>query len=137
MKKVFITGAVLAVLCAMSVSCQKERLDEPQKMVMNNESVRIINYVVDDVESSVVLHNDTAWMLFLDNMFDLSRQGHSVTVYDVGAFQDNMATDETLTYVTTIKNEAVIWTSKKVEEGYRVTVIYNDSTGEYTCIATR
>ncbi len=137
MKKVFASVAILAVLCTMSVSCQKERLDEPQKVAMEDESVRIINYVVDDVESSVVFYNDTAWMLFLDDLFDLSRQGHSVTVYDVGAFQNNMVTDETLTYVTTIKNLAVLWTSKKIEEGYRVTVFYNNTTGEYTCIAIR
>ncbi len=138
MRKQLVSVALLAVLATMTASCQKEKLDEPQQSVTTeNSTVRSVCYSVDGVRHHVVLQNDDEWMLFMDSLIGLTTKGHRVTVFDEETSSNSLAAKETVTYVTKDREAATKWAAKKVEEGYDVTVTFNEDTGEFTCVAVR
>ena len=50
MKRNIISVALLAVLSAMAVSCQKENIIEPQIAIEEVSTVRIVSYTIDDIQ---------------------------------------------------------------------------------------
>ena len=137
MKTKIISVALLAVLSSMAVGCHKETLVEPQGSVAEVGTVRTVLYTIDGEEHRATLYGDEEWKTFIDNVIELSGQGHEINIVDENAAANGIATKEMQTYTTTNKDAAATWTAEKVDNGYHVTVVHNTTSGEYTCIATK
>jgi hypothetical protein len=135
MKKTFRTIALFAVLSLAATSCQKENVSNPAESV-NPVTMRIVTYNVDGVTTQVTLLGDEAWQDFLDWMFALAEEGHRVSFYQ-GTSQERVAAKEKLTFSTSSHQEAQNWAKEKMQQGYNVTVTFDDRTGIYTCTAER
>lgn len=46
-------------------------------------------------------------------------------------------TNETVTYVTKDHDEAHAWANAMMKQGYEVTIVFDDITHEYTCVAVK
>lgn len=78
---------------------------------------------------------DEEWSSFLDRMLALAEEGYTVQFW--GAGTPTYPSKEKITHTTTSQDEAKEWCRTKEEEGYRVTLTYNQATGVYTCIAVK
>ena len=138
MRKHFIPVALFAVLATMAVSCQKENVMDfaPETTVSEAGTVYTVQYAVDGVLHSITISNDSGWDAFMQTIFALSREGYEVRIVDENRPANGFSSKETQVYTTTNESNASTWTQKKVLGGYQVTVVYNQTTGEYTCIAT-
>ena len=70
-------------------------------------------------------------------LFALAREGYTVRVIDENTNLCETCAKEKVTYTTKNKNDAIAWSLEKINEGYDVTISFNQETGEYTCVATR
>lgn len=134
MKKLIGTTAFLAVIAMATTSCQKGDNDpfDSTGVIMSNLK---INYVANGLPHSVTLLNDDDWDLFFDNIFALAKDGYLVIVQGNGS--QSSITKETVTFTTTIEDEAKAWMKEKIGQGYSVSLEYDKSTGIYTCTATK
>lgn len=139
MRKHIIPVALFTVLATMAVSCQKENAMDiaPETVVSEAGTVYTVQYAVNGVLHSITISNDGEWDAFMQTVFALSREGYDVRIMDENRPANGFSTKETQVYTTTNESNASTWTQKKVLGGYQVTVVYNQNTGEYTCIATR
>ena len=139
MRKQFIPVALFAVLATMAVSCQKENVIDfaPETTISEAGTVYTVQYAVNGVLHSITISNDSEWDAFMQTVFALSREGYEVHIMDENRPANGLSTKETQVYTTTNESNASTWSKNKVYNGYQVTVVYNQTTGEYTCIATR
>ena len=139
MRKYVIPVALLAVLATMAISCQKENeMDFASETVISEAgTVYTVQYAVNGVLHAITISNDGEWDAFMQTIFALSREGYEVRIVDENRPANRSFAKETQVYTTTNESNASAWTQKKVLGGYQVTVVYNQATGEYTCIATR
>ena len=139
MKKNIITVALLAVLTTMAVSCQKEDADitsaNPSTVIAENDAVRSVVYTIDGVTYRLTLVGDQAWRDFLLRMFALAEEGRTVTFFNEEAASRVIPSKLVETFTTSNKEEAYQWAEKKGNEGYTVTVVFDQETGIYTCYA--
>ena len=139
MKKNIITVALLAVLTTMAVSCQKEDADitsaNPSTVIAENDTVRSVVYSIDGVTYRLTLVGDQAWHDFLSRMFALAEEGRTVTFRNEEAASRVIPSKLVETFTTSNKEEAYQWAEKKGNEGYTVTVVFDQETGIYTCYA--
>ena len=139
MKKNIITVALLAVLATMAVSCQKEDADitsaNPSTVIAENDAVRSVVYTIDGVTYRLTLVGDQAWRDFLLRMFALAEEGRTVTFRNEEAASRVIPSKLVETFTTSNKEEAYQWAEKKGNEGYTVTVVFDQETGIYTCYA--
>lgn len=96
-----------------------------------------VQYAVDGVLHTITISNDSELDAFMQTVFALSREGYEVHILDENRPANGLSTKETQVYTTTNESNASTWSRNKVYNGYQVTVVYNQTTGEYTCIATR
>lgn len=131
--------ALFAVLATMAVSCQKENVMDfvPETTASEVGTVYTMQYAVDGVLHSITISNDSEWDAFMLTIFALSREGSKINLMDENRPANGFLTKETQVYTSTNESNASTWTQEKVLGGYRVTVVYNQTTREYTCIATR
>ena len=126
--------AVLVLLGLAAAGCTKENVVE------DNVVVAIVtqstSYTVDGILYYANPQNDDEWSEFLDRMIALAEEGHAVQFWRNDNQRCNAA-KEVVTYTTTDVNKAKKWAAEKMEEGYVVSISYNQQTGEYTCIAVR
>ena len=134
MKKNLFFFALVAVLATMAVSCQKENNLDPQSTVAEIGSVRTVNYSIDGTVGQVVLYGENEWSNFLDKMMTLSLQGHNVN-FSINEYYTNIGAKETEVKTTTSSNEAKDWSDEKANQGYQVSVSYDNGNGQYTCVA--
>lgn len=137
MKKKIITIALLAILSASGVGCQKDTIEGQHPSAMANDSSRAISFSIDGIEYHTTINNNTEWQTFIDTLINLSYSGHRIIIADENASTNNPAAKETQTYTTTNKDDASKWSARKIDEGFRVSIMYDARTGEYICIATR
>ena len=137
MKKIIIPATLLAMLSLTTVSCQKENLTEPTASVVENSATRTIRYTVDGTAYRQVIHSDEDLDALMLTLFALAREGYTVRMMDDNTTICETSAKEVLTFTTTKEEEAIKWTKEKIHEGYAVTTIFNDETGEYTCIAVK
>lgn len=135
MKKIIIPIALLAVLSTISVGCQKEEITEPLFPILEVETIRAVHYIIDGKEYQVSIIGNNAWDDFIQNMCMLSYNGHEVFFYDANANQ--IESKETVTFSTKSESEAIAWCDKKFEEGYGITIKYDEKTNTYNCYAIR
>ena len=139
MKKTIISVALLAVLTSLAVSCQKEEADitsaTPSTVIAENDTLRTVVYTIDGVSYRLTLLGDEAWHDFLSRMFALAEEGHTVTFFNEEAASRVLPSKVVETYSTSDKDDAYPWAEKKGNEGYTVTVVFDEETGIYTCYA--
>ena len=138
MNKSIKTVALLAVLSVAAVGCQKETITvEPQTGVEASSTVYMVRYSVNGVMHTETLIGEQAWADFLQRMLALAEEGYRVTMSKSANTALYSESKEVVTYTTKDKKAAQLWITQKLEEGYEVTMDYNQQTGEYTCIAVR
>lgn len=137
MKKAFTTVALFAVLGTMAVSCQKENEFDRISVEAEQNAIYRVNYAVDGKTYHLTLIGDVAWHDFLNRMFALAEEGHIITFRIDNPSTQITSSKEVLTYTTTNHDDAYSWAEKKVNEGYEVTIKFNERTGEYTCTAVK
>lgn len=134
MKVNFKILALSLVLGTMAVGCQKEDLSND---VTGTEQVTIkVVYSVDGDLFSTELIGEGAWNDFVHQMLALAREGHRVTFSRNGSLATS-ATKEKVVFVTDNEDEAYKWINKMEAAGYTVSVVYDDESGQYTCIAIK
>lgn len=137
MKRTIITIALFAVLGTLAVSCQKENILGQNAVVAENGTMYTVSYTVDGVTHKITLVGEDAWHDFLHHMIALAEEGHRVSFRNEEAASNAAPTKETVTYTTTNHDDAYKWAEKKINEGYSVTIEYDDRTGIYTCTAIK
>ena len=135
MKKKLITVALIATLNVMAVSCQKETFFENENLVSAATGKYKIYYTVDGTRQMVELKNEQDLALFMDEMALLARRGHSISINNNSAI--TTAAKEKIIYTTQNHYDAVTWCAKMYQDGYTVTMDYDDNTKTYTCTATK
>lgn len=137
MSKTFISIALIAVLASMAVSCQKETIINQPAIVSESCATYTVQYTIDGVSRTVTLIGEDTWHDFLAHMFSLAEEGRVVSFRKVASTSNTAATKETITHTTDSKEEAYAWGEKMYDKGYAVSVIYDEKTGTYTCIARK
>ena len=124
----------LALFGCATVSCTKEELTEKPCAVVTSQSAA---YVVDGRLCYANPQTEEEWAAFLDRMFALAEKGHTVQFWRNGQRPQFASTKEVETFKTKNREEALKWVKDKEDQGYTVTMTFNQQTGEYTCIAIR
>lgn len=139
MKKHMISVALIAVLATMAVSCQKEDISTmaTETSVSDARTVYTVQYAVDGVLHSATIHNEAEEQALMQYLMALTREGKEVSIYDENAYNNSIATKDTQVHTTTSEENASTWSIGKTREGYKVTIVFNSDTSEYTCIAIR
>lgn len=137
MKQVIRVVALIAVLSTLSTGCQKEAYVEPTKAVSNEKETRNVFYSIDGIQGSMILNNDEEWRIFLNRMLAMSEEGHSVRFKLNGAASCTVLSKEVVTYTTSDHDAAFAWADKMAQDGYTVTIDYDDDKGVYNCIAIK
>ena len=121
-----------AVLCVLSVSCEKEKVTDGATIVATTYAA---TYIVDGQQYYDNPQTEEEWTVFIDRMLALAEEGYTVQFWRSGV--QASATKEKITFTTTNHAEAVEWCKQKKNEGYAVTISYDQGTGVYTCIAVK
>lgn len=138
MRKTFTTIALITVLGTMSVSCQKDDTVNPTNLVAeSNDTVYTVRYSVDGTSHTISLVGNKMWHEFLDHLFALAEEGHTVSFRNVEADSLVTPSKETITHSTSNKDEAFNWAEEMGNHGYTVTVIYDKETKKYICYAIK
>jgi hypothetical protein len=137
MRKTFTTIALFAVLGTLAVSCQKENIIDETNIVAENGSVYKVSYTVDGVTHQLTLVGDEAWHDFLNRMVALAEEGHEVTFRNEEAASRIVSTKETVTYTTPNHDDAINWVAKMADDGYTVTIIFDEENKVYNCYAIK
>ena len=134
MKIKFKNVALLAVLSMAAVSCQKEDV----LPIIGTEQTADSIYVVYSINGEVyhATLSESEWDAFMERMLALARDGYEVT-FSKNRTSLTSQSKEKVTFVTNSKEEAYSWSSAMIDKGYTVSITYNQSTGEYTCIAIK
>lgn len=124
--------ALLAVLAVTATGCTKENVEDNMGIVATTHSV---TYIVDGQQYYANPQTEEEWSLFLDRMFALTEEGRTVNFWRSDV--QTSSTKEKVTFTTTSLLDAKAWCKQKANEGYTVTMTYDQETGEYTCIAIK
>ena len=133
MKQTIRTIALFMALTVAASGCQKEMTTLQPEAVSITENT--VHYSADNLMGNASLQTDADWDEFITRMFALAREGYEVTVYS-GSTSSAM-TKETVTYVTDDENDAKNWAIMMIKDGYNVTILFDEETGAWTCIAVK
>ena len=136
MKTSFKSVALFMVLSLVAVSCQKEDVSNAPVVAGQEETAINVVYSIDGTIYHTVLNGEEAWFDFINQMLALAREGYEVTFSRNGSLVSSL-TKEKVTYVTNDEDDANKWANKRINDGYIVTITYDDETGEYTCVAIK
>ena len=136
MKLSFKSVALFSVLSLAAVSCQKETLIDPVVVTGEESVVKTVVYTIDGETRQMTFLDESSWNAFLDWLFALAEEGHTVS-FRMGKVMQSNDTKEIVTFTTKKKAEALNWADEMAENGYQVTVQYDPSTGIYTCTAIK
>lgn len=127
--------ALLAVLSLAATSCQKT--DNFFTSVCTEQTTGTIHaiYSINGVVYHATL-GESEWDAFVERMVALAREGYEVSFSKNGTSLTSQS-KEKVTFVTTDAEEAQKWSHQMTDQGYIVTISYNQGTGEYTCIAIK
>lgn len=132
MQKQFKLMALMAVLC-MATGCTKEGDTDDMGITVAVATAHTVTYIVDGRQYYDNPQTDEEWNAFLDRMAALVDEGYAVQFWRSGLRM--AATKEKVTYSTENLDDAKAWCKQKVAEGYTVTMVFNQATGKYDCIA--
>jgi len=132
MKRQIKMMALIAVLGLGAASCTKETESDNIVIVTTTQTA---TYVVDGRQYYANPQSEEEWSEFLDRMFALAEEGHSVQFWRNDVRVES--SKETLTYNTSNLEDAQKWCKEKKDAGYTVSLTYNQETHEYNCIAVK
>jgi hypothetical protein len=133
MKKTIIKVAILALLGAFAVSCQKEAA--PVTSSVCSQSEYNVRYSIDNRIYHANLQSSEEWHTFLSDMLALARQGHRITIQKPTSSNQTAAPKEIKTHETDNYDDAIAWMKMMIELGYEVTIEYDEETGIYIVTA--
>ena len=135
MKMYFKTAALLAALTLAATACQKE--NEVYPIVGTEQTMETI-HVVYSINGEVfqATLSESEWDAFVERMLALAREGYEVS------FSKNRSTlssqsKERVTFTTKDEKKALDWADEMSNQGYSVTITFDQNTGEYTCVAEK
>ena len=129
MKKTAILMVVAAMVAAVATGCQKE-----EKAAVDRVVTRQVEYSVDNVKHCVTVEGDAAWRELLDDCMAQVEGGHLVHIGHGGG---SYPAKERVTYVTESREAAMAWVGDRFNEGYDVTMWYDEEEGKYVCVASK
>ncbi len=134
MKKVIISVAVISLLGAFTVSCQKEA--DPVPSTVYSQSKYNVRYSIDNHIYHANLQTYEEWHTFLSNMLALSRQHHRISIHKNGNNQ-TIASKEKVVFKTPDPEEASAWAEEMLLAGYNINMEFDEETGYYIVTAIR
>ena len=134
MKIQFKTVALLATLTLAATSCQKENVLPLGGSEQTTETINVVYSINGEVFQATL--GESEWDAFVESMLALAREGYEVT-FSKNRTALTSQSKEKVTYVTDDEKKAHAWANNMANQGYVVTITYNQGTGEYTCIAVR
>ena len=117
-------------------ACDKENISTMESVEHTQQESQVIYYFVDGRWQRTSLANDAEWDAFLERMLALAKEGYNIRLGKTPSSQLSLS-KEKVTFVTTDLTEMKQWVKQRLEEGYEVSVSYNEKTGEYTGVAIR
>ncbi|MBR3725240.1 MAG: hypothetical protein IKN11_07655 [Bacteroidales bacterium] len=137
MKKYIIPACLLSTLLMTTTSCQKESFTAPKNSCIEKTASRIIRYTVNGTVYRCTIDNKEEWNILMSTIFDFAHQGYTVSMVNENITFNGIESKEVVEYTTKDQKDANTWAQKKIDEGYYVTISYNQQTGIYTCTAYR
>ena len=134
MKINFKKFALIAVLGLTATGCQKENMLPLSGNEQTMETIQVVYSINGEVFLTTL--SESEWDAFLERMMALAREGYEVS-FSKNRSSLTSQSKEIVTFVTTSEQKAHAWSNEMLNQGYEVTISYNQKTGEYTCIATR
>lgn len=127
--------ALLAVLSLAATGCQKT--DDFFTSVRTEQTTGTIHaiYSINGVVYHATL-SESEWDAFVERMVALAHEGYEVSFSKNGTSLTSQS-KEKVTFVTKEEKEAQQWAHNMTNQGYIVTISYNQGTGEYTCVAIK
>lgn len=127
--------ALLTVLTLAAAGCQKENDVLPLAGAEQTmETIQVVYSINGEVHQATL--NKLEWQAFMERMLALAREGYEVTISKNDTFQTPQS-KEKVVFVTKKESEANAWAEAMINDGYWVTISYDETTGEYTCIAVK
>lgn len=139
MRKEIKTMALFMALSMMAVGCQKEN-DEGfvnGSSVSGEGTVYTVLYSINGIQHRNILHSEEEYRAFIHELMNLARQGYEVVLYNENTWGNNATTKETIYYSTTDQADAENWAMLRQKEGYSVSIIFDEQTKTYNCVAWR
>lgn len=131
------TVALFIVLSMAAVSCQKENLFEIDGNPTEVTVSRTVSYMIDGTLYHATLHSDAEWDGLIHRLLCLAREGHNVVIAYGNSVNTSSLTKEVVTFETTSEEEANHWAAQMMENGYSVTMTFDDKKGVWKCVAVR
>ena len=94
-----------------------------------------ISYTVDGELMQAFPCNADQVDAFFAGLLELARQGHSVVVHKRGDYDPSTDSKEAIVFSTDDDKEAIAWAEKMTNNGYNVSISYDESNGTYQCVA--
>lgn len=126
--------AFLAVLSLAAVSCQKEDVLPMVDSEQTTETINVLYSINGEVYQATL--SESEWDAFVERMLALAREGYEVS-FSKNRTSLTSQTKEKVTFVTDSEKEAHEWSNEMANQGYYVTITYDQGTGKYTCIAIK
>lgn len=136
MNKTVKTVALLSILGLTATSCQKENLVESYNPTATETvATYTVCYTIDGVTTQITIVGETAWNDFLEWLFALAEEGHSVNFFQTNRVCSQ--SKETVTYSTPDKKKAIAWATEMSNAGYQVTIVFDENSQVYVCTAIK
>lgn len=130
MKKRTIALILAAAMMVLAAGCQKE---EATRVAPVN-SVRTVEYSIDNNRQHVTVKGTAEWQALLGECLDRAAEGHLVNIsHGAGA---NYAKERRM-YSTDSRDAALAWVDARFNEGYDVTMWYDEEESKYICVASK
>lgn len=130
MKKTARLIALAAAMMVLAAGCQKE--EATQSTPVN--AVRSVEYMIDNSRQHVTVTGDAEWQRLLGECLDSAAAGHLINIsHGTGA---NYAKERQM-YSTESRDAALAWVDARFNEGYDVTMWYDEEEGKYICVASK
>ena len=135
MKQNVKTVALLVVLSMAAVSCQKENDVLPTVgSEQTTGTIQVVYSINGEVFQTTL--SESEWNAFVERMLALAREGYEVS-FSKNRSSLTSQSKEKVIFVTKKEQEAQEWASTMTNEGYTVSISYDENTGEYTCVAIK
>ena len=134
MKKTLKSLVLASIMITSFTACQPEET-EVMPYAEEQTLTQTYNYTVDGIPYSS--HEELS--VLMGQLFALVNEGHTVHIYPTSHSGSIVPSKEveTVTFTTRDENEAKRWAANMMIQGYSVIMSRDQSTGLYTCIATR
>lgn len=134
-KKIYL--ALFATLGLATIGCQKETEPTLPTSATENASAYIVEYSIDGETHRAVLNSEEEYNALMFRLMALAQEGYEVNVRNGNTVRQENASKDVVVYTTQSESDAVKWTKKMMDDGYEVTVTYDDKTHTFTCVAIK